>query len=48
MLHLGFKVYLKSMFPEEMQGVSEHLDGPHPPAVDRLQLRLHGEVLQQT
>lgn len=36
------------MFPEEVQGVSKHLNGPDPPTVDRLQLRLHGEVLQQT
>lgn len=35
------------MDPEEPQRVGEHLDGADPPAVDRLQLRFHGEVLQQ-
>lgn len=44
----GFDVYLQSVFPEKVQGVSKHLNGPDPPTIDRLQLCLHGEVLQQT
>lgn len=36
------------MFPEEVQGMTKNLDGSDPPPVHRLQLRLHGEVLQET
>lgn len=45
---LQLNMYLQRVLPEEVQGMSKHLDGPHPSTVDRLQLRLHGEVLQQT
>lgn len=44
----GTTWYLQGMFPEEAQGVGEHFDGPDPPSVDRLQLRLHGQVLRDT
>lgn len=43
----GSVVYLEGMLTEKPQRVNEHLDRSDPAAADSLQLRFHGEVLQE-